>query len=171
MSDNSDDIDNIIDALKEKNTEVKKEFRKAATKDNLEEYVIESASTVINEGLDLVKNLNVYLNAAPDAKDLSAYAELLNATSTAIETLNKIIVQDKKSNTLKDLKKMDHEIKKELIDEAKDMLVGTREDMFKKLVKEANVIDISTNEPGCQAIERTETTTSTSQNILSGATN
>ena len=171
MADNSDDIDNIIDALKEKNTEVKKEFRKAATKNNLEEYVIESASTVINEGLDLVKNLNVYLNAAPDAKDLSAYAELLNATSSAIETLNKIIVQDKKSNTLKDLKKMDHEIKKDLICEAKDMLVGTREDMFKKLVKEANVIDISTNEPGCQAIERTETTTSTSQNILSGATN
>jgi len=171
MPDNSDDIDNIIDALKEKNTEVKKEFRKAATKENLEEYVIESASTVINEGLDLVKNLNVYLNAAPDAKDLSAYAELLNATSTAIETLNKIIVQDKKSNTLKDLKKMDHEIKKDLIGEAKDMLVGTREDMFKKLVKEANVIDVSTNEPASQAIERTETTTTTGQHILSGAAN
>jgi hypothetical protein len=171
MPDNSDDIDNIIDALKEKNIEVKKEFRKAATKDNLEEYVIESASTVINEGLDLVKNLNVYLNAAPDAKDLSAYAELLNATSTAIETLNKIIVQDKKSNTLKDLKKMDHEIKKDLIGEAKDMLVGTREDMFKKLVKEADVIDISSNESVCQTIERTETTATTSQNTLSSTAN
>ena len=171
MPDNSDDIDNIIDALKEKNTEVKKEFRKAATKDNLEEYVIESASTVINEGLDLVKNLNVYLNAAPDAKDLSAYAELLNATSTAIETLNKIIVQDKKSDTLKDLKKMDHEIKKDLIGEAKDMLVGTREDMFKKLVKEADVIDVSTNETACQAIERAKPTTTTCQNTLSGTTN
>ena len=169
MPDNSEDIDNIIDALKEKNTEVKKEIRKSATKDNLEQYIIESASTVINEGLDLVKNLNVYLNAAPDAKDLSAYAELLNATSAAIETLNKIMVQDKKSDTLKDLKRMDHELKRDLIGDAKDMLVGTREDMFKKLVKEANVIDVSSDETTSQILERTEATT-TCQNSLSSAT-
>jgi len=142
MPDNNDDIDDIIDALKEKNNEVKREFRKSANKENLEEYVIESASTIINEGLDLIKNLGVYLNAGPSAKDLSAYSELMNATSSAIESLNKIIVQDKKGNTLKDLKKMDHDIKKNLIGEAKEMLLSTREDVFKKLVKEANVIQL-----------------------------
>jgi hypothetical protein len=140
MADNNDDIDNIIDALKEKNSELKKEIRKPASKENLEEYVIESASTIVNEGLDLIKNLGVFLNAAPDAKDLSAYSELINATSSAIESLNKIIVQDKKGNTLKELKKMDHEIKKDLIGDAKDMLVSTREDVFKRLIKDADVI-------------------------------
>ena len=111
----------------------------------------------------------MYLNAAPDAKDLSAYAELLNATSAAIETLNKIMVQDKKSDTLKDLKRMDHDLKRDLIGDAKDMLVGTREDMFKKLVKEANVIDVSSDDTTSQILERTETTT-TCQNSLSSAT-
>jgi len=143
MPNNNDgDIDDIIDALKEKNSDIKKEIRKTANKENLEEYVIESASTVINEGLDLIKNLGVFLNAAPEAKDLSAYSELLQATSTAIESLNKIIVQNKKSDTLKELKKMDYEQKRDLLGDAKEALVSTREEIFKKLIKNADVIEV-----------------------------
>lgn len=155
MEHNSDDIDNILDALKEKNTQLKKEIRKSATKENLEEYVIDSASTIVNEGLDLIKNLGVFLNAAPEAKDLSAYAELINATSSAIESLNKIIVQNKKGDTLKELKKMDYEHKKDLIGDAKDALVSTREEIFKKLIKNADVIEIKTSAVDAEGLSGT----------------
>jgi len=154
MSEDNGDIDDIIDALKEKNSEIKKEVRKSANKDNLEEYVIESASTVINEGLDLIKNLGVFLNAAPDAKDLSAYSELLQATSTAIESLNKIIIQNKKGETLKELKKMDYEQRRDLLGDAKEALISTREEIFKKMIKNVEIIDISAQ---------------TTDNILSGS--
>lgn len=160
MSEDNGDIDDIIDALKEKNSEIKKEVRKAANKDNLEEYVIESASTVINEGLDLIKNLGVFLNAAPEAKDLSAYSELLQATSTAIESLNKIIIQNKKGETLKELKKMDYEQKRDLLGDAKEALVSTREEIFKKMIKNVEIVDISSD------ITTNNTLSSAANNII-----
>lgn len=152
---NNDDIDNILDALKEKNTALKREIRKSATKENLEEYVIESASSIVNEGVDLIKNLGVFLNAAPEAKDLSAYAELINATSSAIESLNKILVQNKKGETLKELKKMDHEQKRELIGDATEALVSTREEIFKKLIKNAEVIEINSSPVSSETLSGT----------------
>lgn len=152
---NNDDIDNILDALKEKNTALKKEIRQSATKENLEQYVIESASSIVNEGVDLIKNLGVFLNAAPEAKDLSAYAELINATSSAIESLNKIIVQNKKGETLKELKRMDYEQKRELIGDAKEALVSTREEIFKKLIKNAEVIEVSSSPVNSETLSGT----------------
>ena len=137
---NNDNIDDIIDALKEKNQQLTKEIRKVS-KENLEEFVVDSAGTVINECVDLVKNLGIFMQSSPNAKDLSAYAELINASANAIETLNKIIVQDKKSETLKDLKKMDHNMKKDLLGDAKEMLTLSREDMFKKL-KDIEIVEI-----------------------------
>jgi len=81
------------------------------------------------------------MQSAPNSKDLSAYAELINASANAIETLNKIIVQDKKGQTLKELKKMDYDMKKDLLGDAKEMLVLSREDMFKKL-KNVEIVEI-----------------------------
>lgn len=182
MSENipsDDNIDDIIDALKEKNQQLNKEVRKVS-KENIEEFVVDSAGTVINECVDLVKNLGVYLHAAADPKDLSAFAELINASANAIETLNKIIIQDKKSDTLKELKKMDHNIKKDLLGDAKEMLVLSREDMFKKL-KNVEIIEIkpvdasddgrddATDIGDTTNIEATDS--ATSQSSLSGTAN
>lgn len=150
---NNDNIDDIIDALKEKNVQLNKEIRKVS-KENIEEFVVDSAGSVINECVDLVKNLGIFMQSAPNAKDLSAYAELINASANAIETLNKIIVQDKKSETLKDLKKMDHNMKKDLLGDAKEMLTLSREDMFKKL-KGIDIIEVSTTE--CEAASSRDT--------------
>jgi hypothetical protein len=142
MPDNNDeDIENIIDALKEKNLQLNREIRKVS-KENMEEFVVDSAGAVINECVDLVKNLGVYLHAAPESKDLSAYAELINASANAIETLNKILIQDKKITSAKELKKMDHDIKRDMLGGAKELLVLSREDMFKQIKEiEAVVID------------------------------
>ena len=100
------------------------------------------------------------MQSAPNAKDLSAYAELINASANAIETMNKIIVQDKKSDTLRDLKKMDHNMKKDLLGDAKEMLSLSREDMFKKL-KDIEIVEIK-SENTTEAAETITTTTSAS---------
>jgi len=46
-AENNDNIDDIIDALKEKNNQLNKEIRKVS-KENIEEFVIDSSGTVIN---------------------------------------------------------------------------------------------------------------------------
>jgi hypothetical protein len=162
MSDNNEDIDNIIDALKEKNLQLNKEIRKVS-KENIEDFVVDSAGTVINECVDLVKNLGVYLHAGPSAKDLSAYAELINASANAIETLNKLIVQDKKSSTLKELKKMDHDSKRALLGDAKEMILLTREDMLNKLKEvEVEPVELETKILDTEPAERITYTTSNS---------
>jgi hypothetical protein len=82
--------------------------------------------------------------AAPDPENISAYSELVKASSTAIENLNKINLMNKKNSASKELKTMDIQAKtvsddKKLIGQA----MATREEVMDKLFKDANVVDIS----------------------------
>jgi hypothetical protein len=68
----------------------------------------------------------------------------MKASTDAIDTLNKLLIQDKKSTTQVGIKQMDIEAKKDLL-EAKESNAGntlTREEVFKKLLDDAKVIDI-----------------------------
>lgn len=66
-------------------------------------------------------------------------ADLIAATSTAIETLNKIIVSDKKNETIIKAKDMDIKSRKELKEsDNTTKLLATREQVFKMLIDSAN---------------------------------
>ena len=83
-----------------------------------------------------------YVEAAPDAESISSLAELMKASTNAIDTLNKVLIQDKRSATQVGVKKMDIEAKKELETSNQSKNLLTREDVFKKLLEDAKVIDL-----------------------------
>jgi len=130
-------LDQLKDATKKAET-VKKETN-PLTKENIEKFVVEKAGRLVEESLDVVSNVKDYISSAPESKDVGSLAELIAATATAIETLNKIIVTDKKNETIIKAKEMDISSRKELKEaDNTTKLLATREQVFKMLIDSAN---------------------------------
>jgi len=109
------------------------------TKENMEKFVIEKAGKLVEESIEVVSNVKDYISSAPESKDVGSLAELIGATATAIETLNKIIVTDKRNDTVIKAKEMDIASRKELKEvDSQNKLLATREQVFKMLIDSAN---------------------------------
>ena len=119
-------------------------------KEDIEKFVIERAGTLVDESLEMVKMVKDYITSAPETDSVEALAGLVTATSSALETLNKIIVADKKSETIFKAKELDARYKRELIEDiTKSKVLATREEMLKQLAlqtteRRANSIEVET---------------------------
>jgi len=103
-------------------------------KEELEKFVIENGGNLVKETLDMVKNVKDYIVNSPEAKDVDAFASLIAAAANAIDTLNKIAMSDKKSDTIVKIKQMDIDAKKEMHQEINETkMLATREQIFKLL--------------------------------------
>ena len=91
-----DELDNavqdIVAQLKSTAALVKVEPEEELTKDMLEEFIIKNSGKLIARTLTIVDNVQDYIQTAPDAKDVAAFAELLKAASTSIDVLNKVYI-------------------------------------------------------------------------------
>ena len=98
--DNSNEIDSIIDQLKndsvQNSTNPKKKTQPTGlTDDNVNDYVYNKTAEVIESGLDAINNLKDSVMTGQDPKEISALAQLIGATTKAIDGLNKINLQIK----------------------------------------------------------------------------
>jgi len=134
-------VGDLLDQLSEANkkAEAVTKTQDTLTKENMEKFVIENAGRLVKESIDVVTNVKDYISSAPESKDVGSLAELIAATSTAIETLNKIIVTDKRNETLLKAKDMDITSRKELKNaDNNTKLLLSREEVFKMLIDSAN---------------------------------
>jgi hypothetical protein len=120
------------------------------TEDNLQDYVFNSATNLIDSSLFTLNKIKQGVSSVMDHKELTALAELIKATTSSIDILNKVAVENKKLKNAKDIKKMDIEAKKELgntkIKNQTNILVASREEVLKQLVEKTidptKIIDI-----------------------------
>ena len=141
------EIDNLLDQLKDNTSFVKKVEKKKEKfnldKDELEQFILNSSGKLINDSLHVIDDMREFVEAAPDAETITSLAALMKASTDAIDTLNKVLIQDKKSATQVGVKQMDIEAKKALAEESSSKVnTLTREEVFKKLLEDAKVIDI-----------------------------
>ena len=92
-TDLDDAVNDIISQLKNTTISAKKEPEEIPlTKDQLEDFIIKNSGKLVTRSLNIVDDVKEYVASAPDAKDVAALAELISATSSAIETLNKVYI-------------------------------------------------------------------------------
>ena len=147
MSEDSLDIpDDLISQLKENTNMIKQLDKKdnfELDKKDLEQFILNSSGKLISDSLRVLDEMRDFVEAAPDAETISSLAALMKASTDAIDTLNKVLIQDKKSTTSITTKQMDIEAKKELAGpDKKGIMTLTRGEIVKKLLKEADVIEI-----------------------------
>ena len=139
-----DIVGSLVDQLQEANkvAEHAREEREPLKKEDLENFVIQKSGALVEDAMEMVANMRDFIISAPNSDDVSALADLINATSSAIDNLNKINLQDKKSNTSVKLKTMEIQSKKEMLEsDNTQRVLTTREEIFKMIVNNAKPVE------------------------------
>lgn len=149
--DSGDDIDNIandiVSQLKNtiNNVNPKELSTQNLSKDELERYIIEKTSSLVDQTMYVVNNLKDYVAVGgADSKEITAFAEVVKATSAALESLNKIHGTNERNKTSVKLKKMDIEARQAIATQDNTTkLLLSREELMKELVnKSESIVDI-----------------------------
>ena len=163
-SDNQDVINQIDDFIADLNKpvdetkyiQVQKEVVKVEvpkTEQEIQDFILKNSAELATLTVKSVKDLQQVVTATGDPEQMAGLASLIAAGAGAIETINKIHLQNKKAENNKDLKRIDIEGKKEIQRLKNDgylnlpagntnILVATREEMIAQLtgkVKEKTV--------------------------------
>ena len=105
--------------------------------------ILENIETLNNKREELIDNMKEVVHHMPEAENMSALSELVKASTGAIDTLNKIVLQDKKSNTTLKAKEMDIDSRKELQQsDQKHALTMSREEVIANLLNAKDAIDV-----------------------------
>lgn len=139
--DNSSEIDAIIDQLtadavdnnsrKNKKTETDSS---SLNDDNVNEFVYNKTAEVIQSGLEAINTLKDSVMTGQDPKEISALAQLIGATTKAIDGLNKINLQIKQHKNNIEVAKLENDGIKKLQNNTTNVVaIATREDVMKKL--------------------------------------
>lgn len=144
-----DDIDSLVAQLKSNNSTFKKynNHRIEVNSENLEEFIMKSSGSLIQDSLEVIQNIKEYTNLTPDAREAESMAELIKASTGALETLNKILLQQKKNDNQIKIKQMDVDAKQGIaLAEQQTKILLSREEVMAQLIKNSEAIDITSQE-------------------------
>jgi hypothetical protein len=130
---------NDLQTIRAEQTTVNVPRDSVATIENLEEYVLKNSSDIVNSSINMLKTMENVVQTVQGAEEMAAYSELVNASTNALDTLNKILLQKKKNDAAIEIKKMDVENKKEL--QSNDHAVkvmASREEILKMMLSAKN---------------------------------
>ena len=142
---NPDDLISQLKAIPAVSNKISRavEQRPDLDKEEIENFVIQNSAKLIQDSLELIDNMKEVVHHMPEAENMSALSELVKASTGAIDTLNKIVLQDKKSNTTLKAKEMDIDSKKELQQsDQKHSLTMSREEVIANLLNHKDVINV-----------------------------
>jgi hypothetical protein len=136
MDDDIDDtVNDIISQLKGNNALAKTPTSNTSIdKEQLENFIIQHSGNLIAKSLDIIDDVKDYISSAPEARDVAAFAELLKAASSSIDTLNKVYVSIEKNKTSKEIKQMDVESKEKINNEQNVTYLLSRKEIMKELM-------------------------------------
>jgi len=111
-------------------------------KENLEQFVLDSTGKLVTQGLEIVEGVKEYVMNNPESKEVIALSEALKAVASALTVVKDIHISQIKRDSLKDIKTMEIESRKQLKDDdRKERFLMSRDEMFKKIMEEAKVIE------------------------------
>lgn len=153
---NNNEIDSIIEQLKNDSVSssiVVKEndIDDSITDDNVNSFVYKKSVELVSASLGAVQTIRDSVLTGVDPKEIAALSQLINATTRALDTLNQINLQNKKSKSNAELKKMELEANKMIaskIPQTTNILIASRDEILKglnskKTSKNDDIIDMS----------------------------
>lgn len=130
-----DQVGDILDQLKSAPKVIRKAESLNLTKETLEEFILKYTGELVQTSSEAVGIINDHILSAPTAEDVVALAELIKASNSSIETLNKMLMAEKKNNTLVKIKQMDVDSRKKELDTAIGAkLLMSREELMKQFL-------------------------------------
>lgn len=150
MSDDAeldDTVNSLLNQLKSVPTVAKKAKEVSSdsvSKESLEKFVIQYASRLVENATESVEYIKDNVQAAPTSEDVISLSELIKSTASAIEILNKIVINKEKLQNSVKIKEMDINSKREELEVKTNVFLASREDIMKQLMNKTNIIDAVT---------------------------
>lgn len=119
---------------------------------NLNSFILDNAQKIIQEGVKTIKDLQGIVGATFDSKLLLGYSAIIQATTTSIDTLNKLNIVKQQFVANKEIKQMDIDARKQLTSEKKGgntlNIIATREEIIKMMqgIDEKPAIEVKSKE-------------------------
>ena len=140
-------VNDIIAQLKGTNALAKKEETEDLDKDKLEEFIIKNSGKLITKTLGIVDDVQTYISSAPEAKDVTALAELLKAAASSIEALNKVYTSIEKNKTVKEVKQMDIDSREKINVQDNTAFLLSRKEIMQELIgkskqEDSKIVDV-----------------------------
>lgn len=126
----SSELNDILQKIEEPPV-VKERETMELSEEELEKFIRNNAGQLIKEGLEYVRDLKEIRGTNVDAKEIEAIAEMIKATASAVESLNKISITKMKIKSAKEVKQLEAETQDH------DKITITRDQLFKMAI-EAN---------------------------------
>ncbi len=141
-----DNVDDLINQLLYADKYIKKPAIAAEKfnleKEDLEKFIINSAGNLITQSLEVVSEIKRYVQTSNEEQDVIGLAELIKASSSALDSLSKVLIQNKKELAQTELKKLDIAGKKELLQgEFNASMMLSRDEVIKNLFKDSGIKD------------------------------
>jgi hypothetical protein len=137
---NNNEIDSIIEQLKSdsvpSNSLVTTDKKEDVTDDNVNSFVYKKSVELVSASLGAVQTIRDSVLTGVDPKEITALSQLINATTKALDTLNQINLQNKKSKSNLELKKIELEANKMIaskIPQTTNILIASRDEILKGL--------------------------------------
>lgn len=133
------DVDSIIDQIKNQGRSLKtiEKERPELKREDLEKFVIENASSVVLDSIEMIQSLKIDVLTGADPKMVESVSELVKATTAAIESLSRLKLSEDKIRSQKELKQMDIESKTLEVANAPGLFIS-REELIKNLFDKVN---------------------------------
>jgi hypothetical protein len=140
-------VDSIINQIKSQSNSVNlvKKEHPELKREELEDFVIQKTSSIINDCCDMVQGLKLDVEAGGDSKMVESTATLVNALVNAVNTLSKIQLAENSHKNKKEIEQMKIDAK---ISTEENSLLGnksgvfiSREDLLKEMFKRSNIED------------------------------
>lgn len=144
------DVDDIIFQIRNQGKSLKnvEKEKPELTKEDLEKFVIDNASSVVMDSIEMVQSLKMDVIAGADSKMVEAVSELVKATTAAIDSLSKLKLSDDKIKSQKEIKQMDIDAKSSIIaDQSSSGFFISREELLKNLLGPREVPKVEQEPP------------------------
>jgi hypothetical protein len=150
MSDDAeldDTVNSLLNQLKTVPTVAKKAKEVSSdtvSRESLEKFVIQYATRLVENATESVEYIKDNVQAAPTSEDVISLSELIKSTASAIEILNKMVINKEKLQNSVKIKEMDINSKREELEVKTNVFLASREDIMKQLMNKTNIIDAVT---------------------------
>jgi len=147
MSEIDDAVDDILSQIKDHKTtttEIQK-VDKDFDADKLEEFILNKTSSLVNTSIEMVEDVKDYISSAPENRDVASLAELIRASTGAIDTLTKLHTSKEGNKSRKEIKQLDVEAKERMnIADNQTKVLLSRDDIMKALMDDEgeSIVDV-----------------------------
>lgn len=109
------------------------------TPEEVDDFIRKQASGVIQDAAEVLNNMKDVVVSGCSPNDAIAFAEVLNAFTSAVEILNKSQIAKDKNKTQKEIKVMDINSKKDIaVEDNNTRILLSQNDIIKQMLENSN---------------------------------